>query len=119
MKKGKGLENGLSAVVILAVIGVSLFFLYPPDEQLKLGLDLQGGVEVVLEADLPPNATVDESEDTVSRIITILENRINEFGLSNVVLSQLGADRILVQLPGTQNIEEARSLIGARAPRTR
>ncbi len=114
-RQRRSLENYLSFLVIVAVIGVGAYFLYPPEERIKLGLDLQGGVEVLLQAALPPGASVEESQDTISRIITILENRVNEFGLANVVITPLGADRILVQLPGTQNTAEARSLIGPPA----
>lgn len=114
-KKQKSLENWVSVSIITAVIGVALFFLYPPEERIKLGLDLQGGVEVILQAQMPANASLYESEDTIDRIITILDNRINEFGLSNVVISKLGIDRILVQMPGTDNPGEARSLIGQTA----
>ena len=114
-KQRKSMENWFSALVIIAVIGVALFFLYPPGDRLRLGLDLQGGVEVTLQADIAKGATQAESEDTVDRIITILGNRINEFGLSNVLITKLGIDRILVQMPGTTNPAEARSLIGQTA----
>jgi len=113
--KGNAFEHGMSFLVILVVIGVALWFLYPPEEQIKLGLDLQGGVEAVLQADVPAGASVEESQDLIARTIAIIENRVNEFGLANVIISQLGEDRILVQLPGTQNTEEARALIGQTA----
>lgn len=114
-RQRRSLENYLSFLVIVAVIVVGAYFLYPPSERIKLGLDLQGGVEVLLQAALPPGVTTEESQDTIGRIITILENRVNEFGLANVVITPLGSDRILVQLPGTQNTSEARSLIGQTA----
>lgn len=109
------METFFNTLIILVVIGASLFFLYPPEDRIKLGLDLQGGVEVLLKADIPAGASLEQSQDTIDKIITILENRVNEFGLSNVLISPLGSDRILVQLPGTTNTEEARSLIGQTA----
>ncbi len=114
-RKSSGINNWFSFLIIVAVIGIGGFFLYPPEEKVKLGLDLQGGVEVLLQADIPSSASQFESEDTMSRIITILENRVNEFGLSNAIITQLGTDRVLVQVPGTQNVDEARTLIGRTA----
>jgi len=114
-RKSSGVNNWFSFLIIVAVIAVGVFFLYPPEEKVKLGLDLQGGVEVLLQADIPNSASQFESEDTMSRIITILENRVNEFGLSTAVITQLGTDRVLVQVPGTQNVDEARTLIGRTA----
>jgi len=114
-KQRKGMQNWLSVLIIVAVIGVSLLFLYPPEERIKLGLDLQGGVETILQAQVSQNATAAEAEDTVERIITILDNRVNEFGLSNTTITKLGAERILVQMRGTENPAAARSLIGQTA----
>lgn len=114
-RKSSGLNNGINFLIIIAVIAGGLFFLYPPEEKVKLGLDLQGGVEVLLQADIVPGTSPVEADDTMSRIITILENRVNEFGLSNAIITRLGTDRVLVQVPGTQNVDEARTLIGRTA----
>jgi protein-export membrane protein SecD len=124
--KGKLFENLVSILVILGVLVTAFLFIWAPWENdwppweegnvnIKLGLDLQGGVEAVLQANVPSGSSVDENQDLIDRTLTILNNRVNEFGLAEVLITQLGEDRILVQIPGTQNTEEARSLIGQTA----
>ncbi len=101
--------------VIIAVILVSLWFLYPPGERIKLGLDLQGGSELLLQADIPPGTDPQEVNDIMDRVITIINNRVNQYGMTNPVITRQGTNRVLVQLPGTRDIEEARQLVGRTA----
>jgi preprotein translocase subunit SecD len=81
---------------------------------MRLGLDLQGGTHIVLQADLSqvPAAQQASQLEGVRRVI---ERRINAYGVSEALVERLGNDRISVQLPGVRNIEEARSLIGKTA----
>lgn len=69
-----------------------------------LGLDLQGGLQVLLEADLPAETQIDAQalEDTR----TILENRSNALGVSEVVFQVAGGRRIVGEFPGLTNTEE-------------
>lgn len=70
-----------------------------------LGLDLQGGIQILLEADVPPNQPVDRGnlEDTRR----IIENRVNALGVSEPVVQIAGNRRIVVELPGVTNLEQA------------
>lgn len=70
-----------------------------------LGLDLQGGIQILLEADVPPNQPVDRGnlEDTRR----IIENRVNALGVSEPVVQIAGNRRIVVELPGITNLEQA------------
>lgn len=70
-----------------------------------LGLDLQGGIQILLEADVPPNQPVDRGnlEDTRR----IIENRVNALGVSEPVVQIAGTRRIVVELPGVTNLEQA------------
>ncbi|MCS7252050.1 MAG: protein translocase subunit SecD [Anaerolineae bacterium] len=70
-----------------------------------LGLDLQGGIQILLEADVPPNQAVDRGnlEDTRR----IIENRVNALGVSEPVVQVAGTRRIVVELPGITNLEQA------------
>ncbi|MCS6964453.1 protein translocase subunit SecD [Thermoflexus sp.] len=70
-----------------------------------LGLDLQGGIQILLEADVPPNQPVDRGnlEDTRR----IIENRVNALGVSEPVVQIAGTRRIVVELPGITNLEQA------------
>jgi len=81
---------------------------------IKLGLDLQGGMHLVLEVDdskLDANA----KKDALPRAIEIIRNRVDQFGVSEPVIQQQGSNRIIVQLPGLQDAERARNLIGRTA----
>lgn len=80
---------------------------------MTLGLDLQGGVDVVLEADLSEVPT-GEKERALEGARQVIERRVNAFGVTEPVIQVQGNDRISVQLPGLQS-EEAKALIGRTA----
>jgi preprotein translocase subunit SecD len=71
----------------------------------KLGLDLVGGVRILLEADLPENQTItSESLNTAKQIV---DNRVNGLGVSEAQVQTVGGRRIMVELPGLENPEQA------------
>ncbi len=74
-----------------------------------LGLDLVGGVQALLQADVPPDATDVETDMEAAR--RVVENRVNGLGVSEAVVQQAGEDRILVELPGATDPETALSTI--------
>ncbi len=85
--------------------------------QFKKGLDLNGGVKVVLSADLEGVET-SEYQNAVDSAVNVIERRVNLLGVSEPVItsSKVGEDyRIIVELPGVQNVSEAISLIGETA----
>jgi protein-export membrane protein SecD len=71
----------------------------------KLGLDLQGGTQVLLEADTPEGQSLDEGAMTAAR--TIVENRVNGLGVSEAVVQAQGDNRLIVELPGVDNPDQA------------
>jgi len=72
---------------------------------LRLGLDLQGGLQVLLAADVPEGQELDAaSMETARRIV---ENRVNSLGLTEPVVQAQGERRIIVELPGIENPEQA------------
>jgi len=76
-----------------------------------LGLDLVGGVQVLLEADLPAETEVDQ--ESMGIALQTIEGRVNGMlGVGEVVLQQVGDRRILVELPGETDPERAISVIG-------
>ena len=104
------------AVLIIAVGSLVLLFpFWPPIDVLNLGLDLQGGVRLVLEAQETEEMDFDQQSDTLNRIITILDNRVDQYGLANAEIKRMGTNRVLVNLPGTKDPSEARRLIGQTA----
>ena len=119
-------------LTIGATIVLALFYLYPtyqfyyaPPENLdrrarvkqqaiNLGLDLQGGIHLVLEVD-QADLSDDEKTDVVARALEVIRNRIDQFGVSEPIIHREGDWRIVVELPGVQDIERAKGLIGKTA----
>jgi protein-export membrane protein SecD len=124
-------------VIIFAVIAASIWALYPSvryysmtsDERarltseerdkyiesaLKLGLDLQGGVHIVLEVD---DSKLDDNakKDIMDRAIKIYRNRIDQFGVAEPTIQQQGDRRIIVELPGLEDVERAHRILGQTA----
>ena len=82
-------------------------------EQLKYGLDINGGVYVLLEADTPETGT--ELAGIMNQTKSVLENRVNAMGISEPQVSIEGTNRIRVEMPGVENAEEAIKQIGRTA----
>jgi protein-export membrane protein SecD len=121
-------------ILIVAVCIVAVYFIYPtfrvaslknkeaPDPELlskyqkkalHLGLDLQGGIHIILEVD-KSNLQKDEAKDATERALEIIRTRVDQFGVSEPSIQPQGNNRILVQLPGV-DLERARGLIGQTA----
>lgn len=81
---------------------------------LNLGLDLKGGMHVVLQVD---KSKLKESErrDAVDRALEIIRNRVDQFGVTEPLIQKQGGDRIIVELPGLRDVERAQALIGQTA----
>lgn len=120
-----------SRLILLFIIGLlvfSLFVVVPPIENLpaplnlgkfplKLGLDLQGGTELVLETDMSKIAEGDK-EAALESSKEVIERRVNLFGVSEALVqtSKLGSSRrILVDLPGVKDASQAAQLLGKTA----
>ena len=84
------------------------------DQSIRLGLDLQGGVHVVLEVD-KSNLPEDEAVDVVERAMQVISNRVNEFGVAEPIIQKSGDNRIIVELPGLKDINRAMALINQTA----
>lgn len=98
---------------VIVIIGLFVYFIYPLANSIKQGLDLQGGSHIVLEAEDTPEAPV--TEDSLTRAVSIIERRINEMGLTEPIVQKEGAKRIIVELPGEKNPENAINTIGKTA----
>jgi protein-export membrane protein SecD len=85
---------------------------------LSLGLDLQGGGHLVYQANLTDpetGAVLEVSEDQMESLKRAIERRVNSAGLGEPIIQILGADRLLVQLPGVSDLQRAKDLIGETA----
>ena len=95
-------------IVILALVGVSIGYLVT--NQIKLGLDLQGGMHLVLEVNDPEGTMTSEAvADAIDRAERILRTRIDEFGVEEPLVQKVGSDRIIVELPGIGLDDESRA----------
>src|SRR3954452_5720666 len=105
----------LIALIVVALGGVALLAIpgSPAHKKTTLGLDLQGGLEVVLKA-VPPKGHKLTSED-IDRSITIMRNRIDKLGVSEPEIRKQGADQIVIQLAGVKDPAVAAKLIGKTA----
>jgi len=98
------------------------------DRQLALGLDLRGGVQLVVRVDtgyavrleaqqktLSPAAEAEIRNDAVARTIETIDRRVNELGVAEPGIARQGTagDEILIQLPGMTNVERAKAIIQA------
>lgn len=83
---------------------------------LKLGLDLQGGSHLVYQArDNETGLPIVPEPGTMEALKRAIEKRVNSSGLGEPIIQLLGDDRILVQLPGVEDLDRAKSLIGETA----
>jgi SecD/SecF fusion protein len=127
-------------LMILALVVTAVFHLYPTIEfyqmdaearqqmehdrpstyydlqkrAINLGLDLQGGIHLVMEVeteDLEP----EEARDAVDRAQEVIRNRVDQFGVAEPTIQRQGENRIIVELPGLQDVERAKNLIGQTA----
>src|SRR2546423_12658204 len=97
----------LAGVALLAVPGS------PVHRKATLGLDLQGGLEVVLKAN-PPKGHKLTPED-LNRSIDIMRNRIDKLGVSEPEIRKQGSNQIVIQLAGVHDPASAAKLIGKTA----
>ncbi|MDD2708537.1 MAG: protein translocase subunit SecD [Verrucomicrobiae bacterium] len=92
-------------LLVLAFIGIAIYYIYPPEKKITLGLDLKGGTQYVLQLDL---AKIDERRQSsaVDKAIEILRKRLDKSGVGEIILQPRGKDRIEVQIPGLKEADK-------------
>jgi SecD/SecF fusion protein len=118
----------LSILVILVMLLPSIWYYHTPLEKrqdwidnhpklfkniVNLGLDLQGGMRLVLEID--KSKADKELKDPLNVAYTIIENRVNGLGIAEPTIQKQGSDRIIVELPGLKDEAKAKEVIGQTA----
>ncbi len=101
-------------LLIVLVVGFSIWRFYPPEKKINLGLDLQGGMQLLLEIDtskIPENARQDATE----RVVQIMRNRIDELGVREPVITKQGSYNVVIQLPGVTDRDRAKEIVGKTA----
>ena len=100
-------------LLLAAIVAVFIIFVQPLAESIRKGLDLMGGTHVVLEAEDTEIAKVDD--DAMQRVVSIMERRINELGLTEPVIQREGERRVIIELPGIKDPDAAIQTIGKTA----
>ncbi|HBN97045.1 MAG TPA: protein translocase subunit SecD [Firmicutes bacterium] len=103
-------RDGWKLGIILVAVIVSVVFLYVTP--FNLGLDLKGGVHVVLEADESATTVTNEN---MAGVVSIIERRINALGVSEPLIQRQGTRRVIVELPGIHDQQQAIDTVGATA----
>jgi SecD/SecF fusion protein len=102
-------------LVLLLVLGlVIVSALVIAKKETKLGLDLQGGLELVYQGQ-PTEAGAEVSGEDIDDSISIIEQRINKLGVSEPEVARLGVDQITVSLPGVTDANRAAEQVGTTA----
>jgi SecD/SecF fusion protein len=83
-------------------------------KSLNLGLDLQGGIHLVLEVKTQ-GMEAEEAADAVARAQEIIRNRVDQFGVAEPTIQRQGENRIIIELPGVQDVQRAKALVGQTA----
>jgi SecD/SecF fusion protein len=105
----------LMAAILAAVAGAVLLAVpgSPIHQKPTLGLDLQGGLEVVLKA--VPGKGQQLTSDDLQKSIDIMQSRVDKIGVASPEIRKQGADEIVIQLAGVHNAAQAADLIGKTA----
>ncbi len=97
----------LAGVAFLAIPGS------PGHRTLRQGLDLQGGIEVVLQAQPAPGQTVTSAQ--MDNAISIMRTRVDKLGVSEPLITKQGSNQIVIELPAVHDPTEAAQIIGQTA----
>src|ERR1044071_2507623 len=98
----------LAFLLVFVAVALSLAMIYPPHEKIPLGLDIKGGTSFLIK--LQSTAEKEVTTATLDQAVEVIRKRVDQFGAGEPIISPVGKDRILVQIPGlsTEKIQEAR-----------
>src|SRR6202011_873117 len=93
--------------LVMLLVAFSIATIWPPREKIQLGLDIQGGTSFLIRL---MGGDKEVNKGMLDQAVEVIRKRIDYFGVSEPVISPVGNDRILVQIPGldTAKIQEAR-----------
>lgn len=100
-------------MLVAVVIIIAAIVAFPIKGKVRLGLDLRGGVHIILQAKGTPENPL--TSDSLERLLVVLRSRIDQYGIAEPVIQREGEDRIAIDLPGVEDPEAALDLIGRTA----
>jgi len=97
----------LATTLVMLLVAFSIATILPPDKKITLGLDIQGGTSFLIRL---MGGDKEVNKGMLDQAVEVIRKRVDQFGVSEPVISPVGNDRILVQIPGldTAKIQEAR-----------
>src|SRR5256885_4313137 len=97
----------LATTLVMLLVAFSLATIYPPKEKIQLGLDIQGGTSFLIRL---MGGDKEVNKGMLDQAVEVIRKRVDYFGGGEPIISPVGNDRILVQIPGldTAKIQEAR-----------
>jgi SecD/SecF fusion protein len=104
----QGLRKRLLATTLMLLLVIfSIVTIWPPQKKIALGLDIQGGTSFLVRL---KGGDKEVTKGMLDQAVEVIRKRIDVFGVSEPIISPVGSDRILVQIPGldTAKIQEAR-----------
>lgn len=104
-------QNALALGLILVLVALAVWQFTPLDQKIRKGLDLQGGLSVILTAKATAKSPV--TPQAMDRAELIVRNRVDRLGVSEATVQRQGTNSILVQLPGISDPQGAIKLIGS------
>lgn len=107
-------KNLLILAFVMILVGVSIYYIYPPQTKTRLGLDLRGGTRVILTATDETGEGV--SEEKMEKAMLIIQDRVDKLGVSEPEINRvIGTGSIVVQLPAVTDPQKAIDIIGKTA----
>jgi len=115
MSADKRTQNWILVLIILIIaVAVPMYKVKLGEPAVKQGIDLVGGVDLLLQAQVPEGMT-EVTPDMMAGAMDVLRNRIDPEGVKEIVLQQMGTDRVVLQIPGEDDPERVKELIGTTA----
>src|SRR5438067_4750723 len=98
----------LATTLVMLLAAFSIATIWPPKEKIQLGLDIQGGTSFLIRL---MGGDKDVNKGMLDQAVEVIRKRVDYFGGGEPIISPVGSDRILVQIPGlsTEKIQEARA----------
>lgn len=96
-------------VVAAILVAASWVLFWPPAKKITMGLDIQGGLSVILTAN--PSGTEQVTTDVMDRVETVVRNRVDGLGVKEASVQRQGETSLLVQIPGVDNPQTALSVL--------
>ncbi len=101
-------------ILVSLLLVISVFTVLPLQKKISLGLDLKGGMHLIMKVDTS-SLTPKQKKGAAQRALEVIRNRIDELGVKEPLIQPQGRDELLIQIPGVVNRERALSIIGKTA----